>query len=79
MGVAMTKSLALAVTLIFIGPVTSSVAEELLKAEPAPGTLPWKAEALVDDGTCPKGQVKKIIGGNGQGIDRKKSCVPRPK
>jgi hypothetical protein len=60
----MNKSFLLAAVLIVFGPAISGFAAEMLKAEPAKGTLPYLSEALVDDGTCPKGQVKKIIGGS---------------
>jgi hypothetical protein len=31
---------------------------------------------LVDDGTCPKGQIKQVIAGS-EGRKRTRSCVPR--
>ena len=79
-GVAMKTSLLLAAALALLGSSVPIVAAEMLKAEPERGTLAFMAEALVDDGTCPKGQVKKVIGGNFRlGVERKNSCVPRPK
>jgi uncharacterized caspase-like protein len=51
----------------------------LLKEEPAIGKLPTGASVLVDDGTCPAGQIKKVIGGSiTAGKPRLRSCVPRP-
>ena len=38
---------------------------------------------LVDDGSCPKGQIKRVVGGNHvkvggyKQVVRKRSCVPR--
>lgn len=47
------------------------------KTEPPAGTLPTGKKVLVDDGTCPAGQVKEVIGST-PGVPRKKSCVPHP-
>jgi uncharacterized caspase-like protein len=52
---------------------------ELLKREPAIGHLPTGATALVDDGTCPRGKIKKVVGGDiATGKPRKRSCIARP-
>jgi len=52
---------------------------QILKVEPPIGQLPTGATVLVDDGTCPTGQLKQIIGGNvTTGQPRLRSCVPRP-
>ncbi|MGE0279593.1 MAG: DUF6719 family protein [Rhizobiaceae bacterium] len=32
---------------------------------------------LVDDGSCPEGQIKQVAGG-GSGMARKRDCVARP-
>ena len=41
-----------------------------------PGTLQFGQTVLVDDGSCPAGQIKQITGGSvGHGIPRKKECV----
>jgi hypothetical protein len=46
--------------------------------EPPAGTLPYGKKVLVDDGTCPTGQIKQITGGdNGRGIPRARACIPR--
>jgi hypothetical protein len=38
------------------------------------------AVVFVDDGTCGKGKVKRVLGGNGsKGIPRKTTCVAAPK
>ena len=52
---------------------------ELLKHEPEAGKLPTGASVLVDDGTCPPGQIKQLIGGSiTAGIPRTRACVARP-
>jgi hypothetical protein len=54
-----------------------------LKKEPAMGALRQGQRVLVDDGTCPKGQIKEVIGGNhtsvggNSQINRTRRCIPR--
>lgn len=51
-----------------------------LSQDPAPGKLPYGKLAYVDDGQCPDGQVKRLIGGDAKkSIPRHVECVPRPK
>ena len=58
-------------------------AGSVLKAEPAMGALKEGEIVLVDDGSCPKGQIKQVIGGNHvkaggyKNIIRTRSCIPR--
>lgn len=52
--------------------------QTVLKSEPGKGRLPYGAKVLVDDGTCPEGQIKQVTGGNGQGIPRTRECIPAP-
>jgi class 3 adenylate cyclase len=60
-------------------PFVPAFTNETLKAEPGIGQIPTGAKVLVDDGTCPTGQLKEIIGGNiNTGQPRLRSCVPRP-
>ena len=69
-------SLATAALLVSIGAAQSQV----LKNEPAAGNLPLGKKVLVDDGTCPAGQIKQVTGGsNTQQIARSTKCVPRGK
>lgn len=57
---------------------TAGSQREFLKVEPPDGTLPAGRAVYVDDGTCPVGQVKKVIGGSReQGTQRQRECVPR--
>jgi class 3 adenylate cyclase len=60
-------------------PSVPAYSKQVLRAEPALGQLPTGAAALVDDGTCPVGQIKQIVGGNvTTGQPRLRSCIPRP-
>jgi hypothetical protein len=48
------------------------------KYEPPAGAVPWGKAALVDDGTCPRGQIKEITGGNlNHGMPRQRRCIAR--
>ena len=66
---------------------TAAGASTLLSAEPPGGTLRAGETALVDDGSCPAGQIKEVTGGSnlslhtGQkrpGVGRTRRCVKRP-
>lgn len=60
-------------------PFVPAFTTQILKTEPAIGQLPTGATVLIDDGTCPTGQLKQIVGGNvTTGQPRLRSCVPRP-
>jgi len=58
-------------------------AAEILKREPGMGLLKPGQRVLVDDGKCPIGQVREVIGGDhikvgGKStIERTWRCVPR--
>jgi hypothetical protein len=41
------------------------------------GALSFGEKALVDDGSCPAGQIKEITGGDRK-TSRQRRCVPRP-
>jgi hypothetical protein len=52
---------------------------EYLKEEPPTGSVPYRKIVYVDDGTCPKGEVKEITGGSqAKSVPRKVRCVKRP-
>jgi hypothetical protein len=59
------------------------VAAEILKREPPMGQLREGQVVLVDDGTCPSGKIKQVIGGNHvkvggtKHIERVRRCIPR--
>lgn len=51
----------------------------ILKQDPEMGTLPTGMTIYVDDGSCPAGQIKKLIGGSvSRNIPRDVRCVKRP-
>lgn len=53
---------------------------EILKQEPAAGQLRRGQIVYVDDGKCPRGEVKEITGGSREkSVPRKVRCVKRPK
>jgi hypothetical protein len=55
-------------------------AVQLLKHEPGAGQVRSGAVVWVDDGTCPKGKVKRILGGNKKtGTARRTTCEVLPK
>ncbi|QFY63020.1 hypothetical protein FZ934_22105 (plasmid) [Rhizobium grahamii] len=65
--------------LIAIGTIAAlSGCQSILKAEPPKGTLATGQKVLVDDGSCPAGQVKQVTGAT-PGTPRIKECVPMPK
>ena len=60
-------------------PEQPAFTNQILKVEPAIGQLPPGAKVLIDDGTCPAGKLKQVVGGNvTTGQARLRSCVPRP-
>jgi hypothetical protein len=58
-------------------------AATIVKSEPPMGALKEGQVVLVDDGSCPAGQIKKVVGGNHvkvggwKNIERERSCIPR--
>ena len=59
---------------------------QVLKKEPPRGELRCGSKVLVDDGTCPQGQIKEITGGcnlsaggggSGGGPPRQRRCINR--
>ncbi len=61
---------------------TTSFAQ-VLKREPPMGALKERQRVLVDDGSCPAGQIKEVIGGNHvkagghKQIERSRRCIPK--
>ena len=68
---------------IFSAATAVPAAAEILKREPPMGALREGQRVLVDDGTCPQGQIKEVIGGNHvlaggtKHIVRTHRCIPR--
>ena len=60
----------------------SGAALAQVKREPAMGAMKEGEVVLVDDGSCPKGQIKRVVGGNhvkvggSKKIERTRKCVP---
>ncbi len=53
---------------------------QVLKQEPASGTLATGKTVLVDDGTCGPGKIKQVTGGSNQSgnpVKRSTSCIPK--
>ncbi|WP_293858379.1 DUF6719 family protein [uncultured Alsobacter sp.] len=60
---------------------TPAFAQQILKKEPERGELRKGQTVYVDDGTCPKGQIKVVTAGNNVGSGgraRQKECIKRP-
>ena len=70
----------LCVAVCLIG-LTTAAHAQVLKREPPLGALKPGQVALVDDGVCPKGQVKRVVGGDHVKVggryrtERQRSCV----
>ena len=68
---------------ILAATIASSAAATVLKQEPPLGAMREGQVVLVDDGSCPAGQIKRVVGGNHtkeggtKQIERTRSCVPR--
>jgi hypothetical protein len=52
------------VALVSILVASPASAQAVLKSEPPMGALRQGERVLVDDGSCPKGQIQEVIGGN---------------
>jgi hypothetical protein len=71
------------VLLVAIGIINPSHAASVLKTEPPMGALKENEVVLVDDGSYPAGQIKRIVSGNhvkvggNKHIVRTRECVPR--
>jgi hypothetical protein len=81
----MTFPLALSIALIITTcAAPAAAATKILKQEPPMGGLKLGQKVLVDDGKCPAGQVRQVIGGDHTKvggrlqIERTSQCVPRP-
>ena len=75
----------LAAAIMLASAMSPSLAQAVLKQEPAMGALKEGQRVLVDDGSCGPGQIKEVIGGNHvkvggtKNIVRERRCIPRPK
>jgi hypothetical protein len=63
--------------------VSTTVLAATVKSEPPMGGLREGQVVLVDDGSCPAGELKRVVGGNHtkasgtKSTIRQYSCVPR--
>ena len=58
--------------------VAGAADSQVLKNEPTMGNFPTGKRVLVDDGTCPAGQIKEVTGGSKtERIARSTRCIPR--
>ena len=61
--------------------VPRPVEAQVLTREPPIGAMKEGERVLVDDGTCPKGQIKEVIGGNHvkvggtKQVERQRRCI----
>jgi hypothetical protein len=67
------------VAFLLIGVPACAGATDVLKKMPKEGDVPYGKIVYVDDGKCPKGEIKEVTGGSQQkGVARKTRCVKRP-
>ncbi len=78
------RSILCGVLMLVAGPALAQ-SQPMLTQEPGPGRVRTGERVLVDDHTCPAGQVKQVTGGHdiGHGTSGNKSkrsyaCVARP-
>jgi hypothetical protein len=58
---------------------TTRAAPPYLKEVPKDGEIPYGKIVYVDDGKCPRGEIKEITGGSQEkSIPRRTRCVKRP-
>lgn len=76
----MRRSTAAVLLVLFASP---TIAQAQVKKEPPLGALQPGQVVLVDDGTCPAGQIKRVVGGDHKKVggknlvERRRSCVSR--
>ncbi len=60
-----------------IAAANSALAQKLAR-EPAAGELRLGQRVLVDDGSCPAGQIKQVTGARltSAGVEHTRACVP---
>jgi hypothetical protein len=57
-----------------------AMAQRVVKSVPPEGSLKPGQRVLVDDGTCPAGQIRQVVGGSfAPRLPRSDSCVARRK
>jgi uncharacterized protein DUF6719 len=77
------KTVSCALAVVTVLAVAMPLQAEVLKREPAMGAPREGQVVLVDDGSCPAGQLKQVTGGNHvkaggtKHIERSYKCVPK--
>jgi len=81
------RKLAVTVLAGMLGIMQAHAGDRILKQEPGKGKLRAGQTVLVDDGSCPKGQIKEVKGGSNRslktemkqaGSPRTHRCIPHP-
>lgn len=64
---------------LLLGILTAATAQVLPHREPPEGALRLGQRVLVDDGSCPAGQIKQVSGAKltPTGVTRVRTCIPR--
>ena len=66
------------ISALMLGASLAAGCSPTMKAEPGAGQLGSGVKVLVDDCTCPAGQIKQVTGGNNAAnIPRKRECIAR--
>ena len=66
-------------TLFIVFLLAGCVQTRYLTQDPPAGGLKHNEVVLVDDGSCPTGQIKQLTGGNMQlSIPRQSECINQP-
>jgi len=77
------KNCPLLTSFILVNTAISAASDVVLKQEPPIGQMREGQRVLVDDGSCPPGQIKEVIGGNyvkvggTKDIERTRRCIQR--
>jgi hypothetical protein len=72
-----------AIAVAVLAYAVTTVRAEILKREPPMGKLREGQVVLVDDGSCPAGQIKRVVGGNHvkvggtKRVERSRNCQKR--
>ncbi len=56
------------ILICLIGIVQTNASAQILRHEPPKGRLPAGQAVLVDDGSCPKGQIKEVKAGSNRSL-----------
>ena len=71
-----------ALAVVTLAAFGNSALAKTIKHEPPIGQMKEGERLLVDDGACPKGQIKEVVGGNhvkaggSKQIERVRRCIP---